>query len=156
MNVNISESWKSHLQSEFNKPYFNELVQFVKNEYKNHVVSPSGKKIFSAFDHCSFDDVKVVIIGQDPYHGPGQANGLCFSVGDGVRKPPSLLNIFKELNADLGKPIPDSGNLESYLGFWAENVIWMPPNAPIMQGKSTIREYVQPFFEQLTIHRLPS
>ncbi|MEO0552581.1 MAG: uracil-DNA glycosylase [Bacteroidota bacterium] len=114
MNVKISESWKTHLQYEFNKPYFNELVQFVKTEYENHTVYPPGKKIFSAFNHCSFDDVRVVIIGQDPYHGPGQANGLCFSVSDGIRKPPSLLNIFKELHADLGKPIPESGNLEKW------------------------------------------
>ncbi|MEM1408403.1 MAG: uracil-DNA glycosylase [Bacteroidota bacterium] len=114
MNVKISESWKTHLQPEFNKPYFSELVQFVKTEYENHTVYPPGKKIFNAFNHCSFDDVRVVIIGQDPYHGPGQANGLCFSVSDGIRKPPSLLNIFKELHADLGKPMPESGNLERW------------------------------------------
>ena len=114
MNVKISESWKTHLQPEFNKPYFSELVQFVKIEYENHTVYPPGKKIFNAFNHCSFDDVRVVIIGQDPYHGPGQANGLCFSVSDGIRKPPSLLNIFKELHADLGKPVPESGNLERW------------------------------------------
>lgn len=114
MKVKISESWKTQLENEFMKPYFSELVQFVKNEYQNHKVYPPGKKIFSAFDHCPFDKLRVVIIGQDPYHGPGQANGLCFSVSEGIRKPPSLLNIFKELKSDLGKNIPESGNLERW------------------------------------------
>lgn len=114
MEVKIADSWKGQLSPEFEKPYFSELVEFVKEEYRNHTVYPPGKEIFSAFDHCGFDDVKVVIIGQDPYHGPGQANGLCFSVRDGVRKPPSLVNIFKEIHDDLGKPIPESGNLERW------------------------------------------
>lgn len=114
MQVNISESWKPHLQSEFNKLYFSQLVQFVKDEYAKNKVHPPGKKIFSAFDHCSFEDLKVVIIGQDPYHGEGQANGLCFSVSDGIRIPPSLRNIFKELQDDLGTPLPSSGNLERW------------------------------------------
>ncbi|MEM9858360.1 MAG: uracil-DNA glycosylase [Bacteroidota bacterium] len=114
MDVKISPSWKSRLEQEFKKPYFETLVQFVKNEYQNHKVYPPGKKIFNAFDHCSFEDVRVVIIGQDPYHGPRQANGLCFSVSDEVKKPPSLVNIFKELNADLGIMIPESGNLERW------------------------------------------
>ncbi len=114
MNVKIAPSWKEKLNLEFEKPYFVQLTNFIKQEYKEYPVYPPGKLIFSAFDHCAFDQVKVVIIGQDPYHGPGQANGLCFSVSDGVRKPPSLLNIFKELKADLGKEIPESGNLERW------------------------------------------
>ncbi len=116
MDVKIAASWKSHLEGEFNKPYFSELISFVKSEYNTQVVYPPGKEIFRSFDRCDFDKVKVVIIGQDPYHGPGQANGLCFSVRDGVKMPPSLVNIFKEIRNDLGKPIPQSGDLER----WAE------------------------------------
>ena len=116
MEVKIAPSWKSHLSAEFEKPYFLQLIEFVKTEYNQATVYPPGKEIFKAFDRCDFDQVKVVIIGQDPYHGPGQANGLCFSVHEGVRMPPSLVNIFKEIQADLGKPIPASGNLER----WAE------------------------------------
>lgn len=119
MNIIIEESWKKHLTSEFDKPYFTQLVEFVKKEYIHHKIYPSGKKIFSAFDHCSFENTKVVIIGQDPYHGEGQANGLCFSVADGIRKPPSLVNIFKEIASDIGKPVPDSGNLDR----WADQGI---------------------------------
>lgn len=121
MNIRIEESWKERLSTEFGKTYFKELVEFVKSEYTNYKVFPPGKQIFNAFDHCSFDNTKVVIIGQDPYHGSGQANGLCFSVADGVRKPPSLVNIFKEIAADLGKPLPESGNLER----WADQGILM-------------------------------
>ncbi|HTJ49919.1 MAG TPA: hypothetical protein VL443_10725, partial [Cyclobacteriaceae bacterium] len=102
MQVKIADSWKSRLKTEFDKPYFGQLIDFVKNEYQTQTVYPPGKEIFRAFDKCNFDDVKVVIIGQDPYHGPGQANGLCFSVRDGVRMPPSLVNIFKEIQKDLG------------------------------------------------------
>jgi uracil-DNA glycosylase len=116
MNVKIADSWKEKLDSEFGKPYFQNLVEFVKTEYAQHAIFPSGKQIFNAFDKCSFEDTKVVILGQDPYHGVGQANGLSFSVNDGVPKPPSLINIFKEIQDDLGKPIPQSGNLER----WAE------------------------------------
>ncbi len=101
MNVQIAESWKTHLQPEFEKPYFTPLVDFVRNEYQTQTCYPPGKLIFNAFNHCSFDEVRVVILGQDPYHGAGQANGLCFSVNDGVRMPPSLINIFKELYDDL-------------------------------------------------------
>jgi uracil-DNA glycosylase len=114
MQVKIADSWKSRLKTEFDKPYFGQLIDFVKNEYQTQTVYPPGKEIFRAFDKCNFDDVKVVIIGQDPYHGPGQANGLCFSVRDGVRMPPSLVNIFKEIQKDLGKPIPTSGDLERW------------------------------------------
>ncbi len=116
MNVRINEAWKELLQPEFDKPYFEELVRFVRSEYASHTVYPAGGNIFRALDKCPPDDVKVVIIGQDPYHGEGQANGLCFSVNDGVQFPPSLRNIFKEINADLGTPIPTSGNLDR----WAE------------------------------------
>ncbi len=114
MTVNINPSWQPYLQEEFDKPYFSNLVHFVKKEVANHTVYPPGKLIFNAFDKCPFDEVRVVIIGQDPYHGPGQANGLCFSVNDGIRFPPSLKNIFKEIEDDLGKPIPQSGNLERW------------------------------------------
>lgn len=114
MDVRIAPSWKERLHDEFDKPYFQQLVDFVKTEYQRHTVYPPGKEIFRAFDHCSFADVKVVIIGQDPYHGPGQANGLCFSVRNDVRMPPSLVNIFKEIHNDLGKPIPQYGDLERW------------------------------------------
>ena len=114
MDVKIEKSWKERLESEFEKAYFQNLVSFVKGEYTTKQVYPPGSLIFNAFDHCPFNDVKVVIVGQDPYHGPGQANGLCFSVADGVRHPPSLHNIFKEIREDLGQPIPESGNLERW------------------------------------------
>ncbi len=114
MDVKIASSWKSHLSAEFGKPYFLQLIEFVKSEYQQNTVYPPGKEIFKAFDSCDFEHVKVVIIGQDPYHGPGQANGLCFSVRDGVRMPPSLVNIFKEIHKDMGKPIPASGDLERW------------------------------------------
>ena len=114
MDVNIHESWKPYLQVEFDKPYFKELVNFVKAEYKQNKCYPPGSQIFSAFEHCHFDDVKVVIIGQDPYHGQNQAHGLCFSVNDGIAHPPSLINIFKEIENDLGIPYPKSGNLNRW------------------------------------------
>ncbi len=114
MEIIIADSWKLKLYDEFSKVYFSNLVQFVRNEYTNHKIYPRGKSIFSAFDHCSFDDLKVVILGQDPYHGTNQANGLCFSVNDGVKMPPSLVNIFKEISNDLIKPIPSTGNLERW------------------------------------------
>ena len=114
MNVKIGDSWKNLLEAEFQKPYFQTLVKFVKEEYSTFKCFPPGNQIFAAFDHCLFDDVKVVIIGQDPYHGPGQANGLCFSVNDSISHPPSLVNIFKEIQTDLGKPYPKSGNLERW------------------------------------------
>ena len=111
MNVKIEQSWGNRLKPEFVKPYFQELVTFVKSEYTNHSVYPPGKQIFSAFDHCAFDQVKVVIIGQDPYHGKGQAHGLCFSVNEGIPMPPSLVNIFKEIKDDLNLPMPPHGSL---------------------------------------------
>lgn len=112
--VNIDPSWKIRLEEEFEKPYFQQLTAFVKSEYTSQTVFPPGKEIFRAFDKCSFEEVKVVIIGQDPYHGSGQANGLCFSVREGVRIPPSLMNIYKEIKNDLGKAPPASGELERW------------------------------------------
>lgn len=111
MDVKIEESWKEILKDEFEKPYFSQLTDFVKSEYQQHQVFPPGKEIFNAFNLCPFNGLKVVIIGQDPYHGPGQAHGLCFSVRDGVVFPPSLRNIFKEISNDLGTPIPKTGDL---------------------------------------------
>lgn len=116
MEVKIEESWKKKLQTEFDKPYFEKLVAFIKEEYQTKTIFPPAPQIFNAFDNCPFDDVKVVIIGQDPYHGVSQAHGLCFSVNDGVELPPSLVNIFKEIERSMGKPIPKSGNLQR----WAE------------------------------------
>lgn len=114
MQVAIHESWQSRLSSEFQKDYFSNLVQFVKAEYEQHTCYPKGSAIFAAFNHCTFNQTKVVIIGQDPYHGPRQANGLCFSVSDGIKHPPSLINIFKEISTDLGTSYPESGNLEAW------------------------------------------
>ena len=111
MNVKIEKSWKQRLDAEFQKPYFSNLVSFITKEFSEKSIYPSGSLIFNAFNNCSFDDVKVVILGQDPYHGEGQAHGLSFSVPDGVKKPPSLKNIFKEIEYDLGIEAPDSGNL---------------------------------------------
>lgn len=116
MDVKIENSWKSVLQEEFEKEYFVKLTSFVKDEYLTKRIYPAGSEIFNAFNHCPFNNVKVVIIGQDPYHGPGQAHGLCFSVNDGIDFPPSLVNIFKEIEHDLQKPFPLSGNLTR----WAE------------------------------------
>lgn len=114
MDVKIEESWKARLQNEFEKPYFMVLTDFVRNEYATKTVYPPAKFIFNAFDRCPFEDVKVVIVGQDPYHEPGQAHGLCFSVNEGVQIPPSLVNIYKEIHDNLGTPIPRSGNLERW------------------------------------------
>lgn len=119
MDVTIHQSWKPLLQEEFDKPYFESLAAFVKDEYQKGECFPPGNKIFSAFDRCPLDKLKIVIIGQDPYHGFGQANGLCFSVNDGIQHPPSLINIFKEIEQDLNTPYPVSGNLER----WAEQGI---------------------------------
>lgn len=114
MDVAIEESWKKELKDEFESEYFKQLTDKVKQAYFSKTVYPPPKLIFSAFDLCPFDKVKVVIIGQDPYHGPGQAQGLSFSVPDGLRIPPSLRNIYKEIKSDLGLEIPDSGNLEHW------------------------------------------
>lgn len=114
MNVRIESGWAQQLQPEFDKPYFELLTAFVRQQYAQKQVFPPAKLIFNAFDSCPFDKVKVVILGQDPYHEQGQANGLCFSVNEGVEIPPSLVNIYKEINSDLGKPIPQSGNLQRW------------------------------------------
>lgn len=115
MEVRIHSSWKEALKEEFAKPYFKELAAFVKKEYQNETVYPAPKYIFRAFDFCPFDQVKVVILGQDPYHGQRQANGLCFAVDEGVPLPPSLQNIFKEIESDLGKPLAHrTGDLERW------------------------------------------
>lgn len=114
MDVRIENSWKQALSQEFKKDYFKNLIQFVKQEYAQTRCYPPAKLIFNAFDSCPIDEVKVVILGQDPYHGANQAHGLCFSVNDGVPLPPSLKNIFKEMKDDIGKEIPESGNLQSW------------------------------------------
>jgi len=114
INPQIEASWKHVLADEFNKPYFHELKAFLVDERAKYTVYPLGQNIFNAFSHTPFDSVKVVILGQDPYHGPGQAHGLCFSVPEGITHPPSLVNIFKEIKANLGFEIPKSGNLEPW------------------------------------------
>ena len=116
MKVKIEDSWQQHLGEEFDKPYFEALAAFVRAEYARTTCYPPGNLIFNAFNLCPFDRVKVVLIGQDPYHEPGQAQGLCFSVNDGLQFPPSLVNIFKEIQSDIGTPIPLSGSLVR----WAE------------------------------------
>lgn len=133
MDVKIEQSWKKRLEPEFEKPYFTELTKFVREEYSTKQIFPPARQIFNAFNYCSFDDCKVVILGQDPYHGLGQANGLCFSVNDGVRIPPSLVNIFKEIHDDLGKPIPKTGNLER----WAmQGVLLLNATLTVESGKA--------------------
>jgi uracil-DNA glycosylase len=131
LDVKIEQSWKALLQEEFDKPYFVELTDFVRAEYKSYRIYPPGSQIFNAFNLCPFGKVKVVIIGQDPYHGPGQAHGLCFSVNDGVPFPPSLRNIFKEVNADTGAPIPQSGNLTR----------WATQGVLLLNATLTVREH---------------
>lgn len=111
MEVQIEDSWKKHLHHEFEKDYFKLLTEFIRSEYSQHQIFPPGKLIFNAFNLCPFDDVKVVIIGQDPYHNYDQAHGLCFSVNDNIQFPPSLKNIFNEIKSDIGKEIPTTGNL---------------------------------------------
>ena len=130
MDVKIHSFWQQVLESEYEKPYFQKLISFVKNEYATKRCFPLESEIFAAFNHCPFDKVKVVIIGQDPYHGFGQANGLCFSVNDGINFPLSLINIFKEIQSDLGLPIPISGNLER----WAEHGVLL------LNATLTVRE----------------
>ncbi len=114
MNVKIEDSWKKALEAEFSKEYFRKLAEFVKEEYKKFPVYPPPNRVFAAFDNCPVENVKVVILGQDPYHGPGQANGLAFSVSEDVDIPPSLQNIYKEIEDDTGKKMPSHGNLERW------------------------------------------
>ena len=121
MKVNIEASWGARLQEQFGAPYFQTLTEFVREEYAKGPCYPPGREIFNAFNLCPFDKVKVVIIGQDPYHGPGQAEGLCFSVKEGVKMPPSLVNIFREVQADTGSPLPANGSLRR----WAEQGVML-------------------------------
>jgi uracil-DNA glycosylase len=130
MLIKIHSSWQDQLSDEFEKPYFEQLIGFVNNEYATKTCFPNTNQIFAAFDHCPFDKVKVVIIGQDPYHGFGQANGLCFSVNDGIAFPPSLINIFKEIQTDLDLPIPIWGNLER----------WADQGVLLLNATLTVRE----------------
>ncbi len=130
MQLNITDSWKNILKPEFEKSYFKKLSDFVDTEYENNSCYPEKENIFAAFNYCDFNDLKVVIIGQDPYHGKGQANGLCFSVKDGIKHPPSLVNIFKELKEDVGKNIPESGDLSD----WAKQGILL------LNATLTVRE----------------
>ena len=133
MNVKIHSSWQKGLAVEFEKPYFQSLISFVKEEYATRKCFPKGNEIFAAFDHCPYDTLKVVIIGQDPYHGFGQANGLCFSVNDGVPFPPSLINIFKEIQTDVAQPFPLTGNLER----WAEQgVLLLNATLTVREGEA--------------------
>lgn len=131
MEVRIDNTWKPVLSNEFDKDYFLKLTEFVKNEYKAGTVYPPGSLIFNAFNLCPFDKVKAVILGQDPYHGPGQAHGLCFSVKDNVAFPPSLINIFKEIEMDLGIPRPSSGNLQR----------WSAQGVLLLNATLTVREH---------------
>lgn len=134
MQVEIEASWKEQLSAEFNQPYFHELVHFLKSEKTaGKEIYPPGKQIFEAFRLTPFDEVKVVIIGQDPYHGPGQAHGLCFSVAEGIRMPPSLQNIFTELNKDTGAALPDSGSL---VGWAKQGVLLLNAILTVERGKA--------------------
>ena len=145
MDVKIEASWKEQLQDEFEKPYFNQLTEFVRSEYRSQAIYPPARLIFNAFEQCPFDQVKVVILGQDPYHGPGQAHGLCFSVNDGVDFPPSLRNIFKEIQADTGAAIPTSGNLER----WAKQGVLLL-NATLTVRAHTAGSHQKKGWEQFT------
>jgi uracil-DNA glycosylase len=131
MDVRIESSWKSRFREDFEKEYFVRLTEFVKKEYKTGTIFPPGSLIFNAFNRCPFDLIKVVIIGQDPYHGPGQAHGLCFSVRDGVELPPSLINIFKEIESDMGYKPHASGNLER----------WASQGVLLLNATLTVRAY---------------
>ena len=131
MEVKIEAAWKSKLNQEFEKEYFIKLTDFIKNEYRLQTIYPPGSLIFNAFNLCSFQKVKAVIIGQDPYHGPGQAHGLCFSVREGIDFPPSLKNIFKEIESDLGMKRPDNGNLER----------WAAQGVLLLNATLTVREH---------------
>ncbi|TAG05605.1 MAG: uracil-DNA glycosylase [Cytophagia bacterium] len=145
MDVKIEASWKEKLINEFEKDYFIKLTDFLKEEYKTKTIYPTGSLIFNAFEKCTFEQVKVVILGQDPYHGTGEANGLCFSVNDGIRIPPSLRNIFKEINDDIGKEIPKSGNLER----WANQGVFLL-NATLTVVKDTPGSHQKKGWEEFT------
>jgi len=154
MDVKIDTSWKEVLAQEFEKDYFKKLSAFVHEEYRTHKIYPPAKLVFNAFDQCPFDQVKVVILGQDPYHGPGQAHGLCFSVNDGITFPPSLRNIFKELQQDVGKPIPTTGNLTD----WAKQGVLLL-NATLTVRAGQAGSHQKKGWEQFTdavIHQINS
>lgn len=145
MDIKIDQSWKEQLRGEFEKPYFTQLIAFVKQEYATQTVYPPGSRIFHAFDACPFGQVSVVILGQDPYHGAGQAHGLSFSVNDGVPVPPSLQNIYKEIKSDLGKPAPRSGNLTR----WAEQGVLLL-NATLTVRANTAGSHQKKGWEEFT------
>lgn len=154
--VAIEDSWYNLLQDEFEKDYFIQLKSFLKTEKEKYTIYPPGNKIFSAFNHTPVNKVKVVIIGQDPYHGEGQANGLCFSVSDGIKHPPSLVNIFKELNNDLNIPMPKSGNLEK----WANQgvlllnaILTVRANQPGSHQKQGWEEFTDTVIKKLSEHK---
>ncbi|RBW56736.1 uracil-DNA glycosylase [Tenacibaculum sp. E3R01] len=130
MEVKIADSWKNVLKEEFDKEYFKKLISFVKNEYNTFTCYPENSTILKAFEACSFEDVKVVILGQDPYHGEGQANGLCFSVHENIKHPPSLINIFKEIESDINIPYPESGDLSR----------WAKQGVLLLNATLTVRE----------------
>ncbi|WP_431165591.1 uracil-DNA glycosylase [Tenacibaculum halocynthiae] len=130
MEVKIADSWKNVLKEEFDKEYFKKLISFVKNEYNTFTCYPENSTIFKAFEACSFENVKVVILGQDPYHGEGQANGLCFSVHENIKHPPSLINIFKEIESDINIPYPESGDLSR----------WAKQGVLLLNATLTVRE----------------
>lgn len=133
MNVRIESSWKTALEEEFTKPYFHQLTQFVRQAYAKGAVFPPAGQIFRALDMCPLSEVRVVILGQDPYHGPGQAHGLCFSVPHGIAHPPSLINIFKELEQDIGKPYPSSGDLSAWA---AQGVLLLNATLTVASGQA--------------------
>jgi uracil-DNA glycosylase len=145
MDVKIESSWKNELEQEFKSEYFKALTNFVRQEFQTQKIFPPARLIFSAFDHCPFNSTRVVIIGQDPYHGPGQANGLCFSVAEGVKPPPSLVNIFKELHEDLSVPIPDNGSLTR----WADQGVLLL-NATLTVRAATPGSHQGKGWEQFT------
>jgi uracil-DNA glycosylase len=145
VNPQIEESWKKVLLNEFQSDYFATLKTFLVEERSKYTIYPPGNKIFAAFDHTPFDEVRVVILGQDPYHGPGQAHGLCFSVPQGIAKPPSLINIFKEIEDDLGYPVPAGGNLEK----WSRQGVLLI-NATLTVRANTAGSHQKKGWEQFT------
>ncbi|NPA35904.1 MAG: uracil-DNA glycosylase [Chlorobi bacterium] len=150
VNPQIEESWKEVLIDEFNKPYFSQLKNFLVEEKKRYTIYPPGSLIFNAFNKTPFHKVKVILLGQDPYHGKGQAHGLCFSVPDGVQPPPSLINIFKEINSDIGTPVPQSGNLERWAG---QGVLLLNAILTVRAGlASSHREHGWEQFTDAVIH----
>ena len=145
VNPKIEQGWLNAVREEFEKPYFNNLKSFLVTEKQQYTIYPPGKQIFAAFDHTPFDKVEVVILGQDPYHGEGQANGLCFSVSDGIKQPPSLVNIFKELKTDVGCDMPKTGNLES----WAKQGVFLL-NATLTVRANTAGSHQNKGWEEFT------